>query len=993
MPKIGCCLIVKNEEKTIEECLESIAGHVDELVIVDTGSTDKTVEICNKFTDKVLHFDWIDDFSAARQFALEALSDDCDWFVWLDADDVVKNAEAWRGMAERDDGKVDGYVFPYDYSRDEKTGQNTCTLYRERLIKNPKAWFWYGAVHEVLMKKDKTQPAYAITDECSYFHKRPEEKNTPERNLKIIQKYLADCKKKGEIPDPRMVIYEGSELMAHGQHLEAIRAFKDYIKVSGWDEEKYQAFHKMSDCLRAVGKFDDAIQCEMQGLTVKDDWADGYFGIAECYYHKKEWDKVLRWTERGFALGSPKTLLIVNPLDYTYAPRLYYAIALFNLGRVHEAIKITEEALDILPHDTNLQHNLMSFREAIRLNDMVEAALKLSEELVNHDEPLKALELLKNVPYPIEFDGRIRSAFDNIFFSVEHAFDSDFYKFYYDKNEFHPLAIEETENFFGLPRSAELIKELGETEQTLKVLDIGCNDGAITCAVAKAGHHILGIDLNPRGVEFSERRAKELGLERLAKFQEGSVESLPEDTKYDVIYAFEVIEHVKDVDEFLEECEKRLAPNGRIILSTPDGVFHRDSHGNISDTPELNYVRQHLRCLPRYALTELIEKRDGVVIKNIHHPDRLGYVSYRVATEDELSKRHITLYCPFTYEDWSPDSLETGIGGSEEAVIHIARQFRELGHRVTVYGAMEGCWDEVLYHRHMNFNPRNEKDVLIVWRSPWALDARPQAKNLYLWLHDVPMEGEYTPFRISQVDKIFVLSEWHRQCLPQIPDEMFIMSRNGVDILEAEKEIQKRDLTKVVYGSSPDRGLDKLLEVWGGVVKEVPEAKLHIFYGWDMYTKLRGETPFKHHVQNLIEKNKDSIVEHGRVGAQELWNNFSNAGIWAYPTYFDEISCITAMRAQMTGAWPVAVPRAALSETIKWGTKVEHDVSIPEGLEAYKQALIDELKASKSGELDDYREKMMAETCDFYSWQTVAEEWAEVFESASVNTKTAVGIA
>ena len=71
MITISLCMIVKNEEKNLERCLSSYAPLMDEIIVVDTGSTDKTKEIAAKFTDKIYDFTWINDFSAARNFSFE----------------------------------------------------------------------------------------------------------------------------------------------------------------------------------------------------------------------------------------------------------------------------------------------------------------------------------------------------------------------------------------------------------------------------------------------------------------------------------------------------------------------------------------------------------------------------------------------------------------------------------------------------------------------------------------------------------------------------------------------------------------------------------------------------------------------------------------------------------------------------------------------------------------------------------------------------------
>ena len=68
-PTISACLIVKDESSVLQRCLSSLKGVADEIVVVDTGSTDNTKEMASKYTEKVFDFEWCDDFSAARNFA------------------------------------------------------------------------------------------------------------------------------------------------------------------------------------------------------------------------------------------------------------------------------------------------------------------------------------------------------------------------------------------------------------------------------------------------------------------------------------------------------------------------------------------------------------------------------------------------------------------------------------------------------------------------------------------------------------------------------------------------------------------------------------------------------------------------------------------------------------------------------------------------------------------------------------------------------------
>ena len=87
MITISLCLIVKNEEKTLERCLRSVDGIPDEIVIVDSGSEDTTKAIAGRFTSRIFDFEWVDNFSAARNYSFAQAT--MDYILWLDADDVL----------------------------------------------------------------------------------------------------------------------------------------------------------------------------------------------------------------------------------------------------------------------------------------------------------------------------------------------------------------------------------------------------------------------------------------------------------------------------------------------------------------------------------------------------------------------------------------------------------------------------------------------------------------------------------------------------------------------------------------------------------------------------------------------------------------------------------------------------------------------------------------------------------------------------------------
>ncbi|MEE8207667.1 MAG: glycosyltransferase family 2 protein, partial [Nitrosomonadaceae bacterium] len=93
-PTLSLCMIVKNEEKFLPMCLESVKDHVDEIIIVDTGSTDSTVEIAKRYNAKIYHHAWENSFSKARNYSLKYAT--CDWILWLDADEEIDKEDAYK---------------------------------------------------------------------------------------------------------------------------------------------------------------------------------------------------------------------------------------------------------------------------------------------------------------------------------------------------------------------------------------------------------------------------------------------------------------------------------------------------------------------------------------------------------------------------------------------------------------------------------------------------------------------------------------------------------------------------------------------------------------------------------------------------------------------------------------------------------------------------------------------------------------------------------
>lgn len=401
-PTVGLAIIARNEGPRIDRLLATCAGAFDQVVLVDTGSTDDTIEIFEAwaqtqvttdrphFTWTVDRFEWCDDFAAARNHADSLLT--TDWRSWADCDDELRGAGRLRELAATAPPELAGYVFDYAYAHDAH-GNVSCRLKRERLVRAG-ASSWGGRIHEAQLLEG---PATFMGPEvCEWVHRPAGEGRDPDRNLKILSRWLEE-----EPHNPRVLAYMGTETLARGQLDEAQGYFTRYLaEDTGWDEERAQVHRKMAQTLIAAGKLDQAEQAAHQALRTMPLWPDSYLTLAEVAYHRQEWRNAGDWAKRVLELGTPDTLLIINPLEYTMQPRVILAGAMGALGQLEAAIATAQEVLDVIPDHQEVAKTAAVWQGQVKREEAARRAITDAQVLVAHDEQAKALILLEQaVPY------------------------------------------------------------------------------------------------------------------------------------------------------------------------------------------------------------------------------------------------------------------------------------------------------------------------------------------------------------------------------------------------------------------------------------------------------------------------------------------------------------------------------------------------------------------------------------------------------------------
>jgi 2-polyprenyl-3-methyl-5-hydroxy-6-metoxy-1,4-benzoquinol methylase/glycosyltransferase involved in cell wall biosynthesis len=1045
LPFVGMAIIAKDEEEGLGTLLDSLGwtekaldsdeetwridggayrptAAVDFVVVCDTGSTDRTKEVARERGCKVVDFEWVDDFSKARQASWDALPDWIEFGTWADCDDVIVGAEKIRAVAAQMPDRAVATLHPYDYATDE-VGNVTCYLERERIIRMAAGCSWHLPVHECL----NVPPAALIRcEDVKWVHRR-EEMVPTQRNYKILLKAARDARKAGKEPDARTVIYLGSEALAYGKHKTAVKYLRQFLAQGTFDEEVCQANHKLSIALRGVRDeekdekkraklLDESEAAAQAAVATRPDWADGYLDLAEIASVRKDWKKMLRWAEIAGERDVPTSLLIVSPLDYEYLPLLQQSIALTQLGETEKALEATEKVLKLTPYREDVQNQLAGLANKAKVEQTVRQVLSMRELLCRHDENLKALRLLENVPYYAQDHPLVAEALRDQREMVLHATDPETYTRYYGANpneapfEMQQIPIEDAHK--QIARLAFLREGLeGQAHalgrKSLKVLDLSGNDGWMIANLSLAGHECDMLELNKDAAKRAdERRAEYPKLGRVVNDDLHRAGEHFEEGGYDAVVCFETIEHVPDPERMLDVMASMCKPGGNCYVSTPNGAYE---YGNVPGWAVVEH-KGHLRAITPQELSGWITAR-GIIEGFIIGPDRVQVCGWRPSPR----KGKVVFYAGNV--DPQPEKiLEGGQGGSETALCKMAELFARRGYEVKVYASesalglrgdqitideQEALDGQVFYGSASEWNPGEECDLFVSSRRPDAFDRSIAAKETVLWLHDAEYGEELTEERALRAGTILAMSEFQKVLLRRRYDFLqkakVHVTRNGIEP-KWFKEAPKRKKPWVVYSSSPDRGLDVLLECWPAIKKAVPDAELHHTYA-PVYQQFAQVYPHLQKLSARIAKlsEADGVVAHSNMGQRELAELFLASKVWAYPSFvtwadewFPEISCISAMEAQAGGCIPVTSGYAALKETVVCGLTVEPaplaDLGVAEKAtdatwqKRFTEAVVRALKSAPL--LRECREKGREYALDL-GWEGVADEWEQLFLSGA----------
>lgn len=350
---ISLCMIVKDEEEVLSRCLDSARGLSDEIVIVDTGSRDGTVEIARRYTDRIFFFPWQMDFAAARNFAFSKGMGD--YLLWLDADDVLPSKGAFAPLRELLAKEApDVLLCPYETSPDEK-GQPALSFYRERFLRRERGFRWQGRVHECISPEGKV-----LRSPFPVLH-LGSKKERGTRNLDIYRKW-----EKEEELSGRDLFYYGRELFYHGFYREAEEKLVRMLEGEGWYVNRIEACRFLALARERLQDREGAKTALLSSLRYAEPRASVLCELARLFKEEGRYREAIFWYQSALACRDHSEEGDLEEARFrSLTPLLELVGCYYALGARREAELCHKKTEELAPSHPSVVYNRRFFsREA-----------------------------------------------------------------------------------------------------------------------------------------------------------------------------------------------------------------------------------------------------------------------------------------------------------------------------------------------------------------------------------------------------------------------------------------------------------------------------------------------------------------------------------------------------------------------------------------------------------------------------------------------------
>jgi len=336
--RLSLCMIVKDEEEALPRCLRSVEGVADEIVIVDTGSTDRTVAIAESFGAKVIHEPWTGDFAKHRNTSLDAATGD--WLLILDADEELVDGAALRPLLS--DPDMEGYSLREVNYIGQEAGLEAVVNAAFRVFRNRPEYRYDGALHEQI--QGKVDPHGGS---CSrfvgieilhygYLDQTTEARKKKDRNMRIV---LEEVERK---PDDSFTLFNaGVEFQRIDDHRTALDYFSRSFKNLQSMRQYFASLlvRNIVASLQKLERYDEALEVAADALEGYPDFTDLHYLVGQLHFARREYREAIASFTRAIDLGDH------GGDRYMAQAGMGSFYSWFALGTLHEAIGDQSEAV------------------------------------------------------------------------------------------------------------------------------------------------------------------------------------------------------------------------------------------------------------------------------------------------------------------------------------------------------------------------------------------------------------------------------------------------------------------------------------------------------------------------------------------------------------------------------------------------------------------------------------------------------------------------
>ncbi len=359
MARISACLIVKDEAASLAGCLRSVRGVADEIVVVDTGSTDDTVLIARAEGANVTTIAWRGDFAAARNAALDQATGD--WIFVLDADEELDDASAAAVRAAASDPAAEAYwVRIVSYLGESPDDQLTVENLYPRLFRRRPQYRFSGDIHEQILPALTTAGADVRTSAITLLHYGYLAPVVARRGKIARNTTMLEGALKKHPKDPYHWFNLGTEYLRDRRPADAERAFRKSLKLLGTKAPRYLSVivRNLTLALRDQRKDLATLELLRQYQTQFPDYTDLHYFEGLVCADLFDWDGVETAMRRALALGDARSndYLVLRGAGTTL-PLVWIAIA--KMERGEDAVLALQTAADAVPHDPNVLEHLV----------------------------------------------------------------------------------------------------------------------------------------------------------------------------------------------------------------------------------------------------------------------------------------------------------------------------------------------------------------------------------------------------------------------------------------------------------------------------------------------------------------------------------------------------------------------------------------------------------------------------------------------------------